>query len=189
MITEIVVKTTMRILSLTKQVTLKAACILLVAAFAGPALAQDAAPLKIAILDMGGALFNSERAKVVTAQIQAETAEDEQKVRALAEQATGLQQKLEQDAAVMSEEEKRKTTEQIQEIGVQYQFLVQKLQTLMDERREQFQNTHAQSLIQAIQAVIEEGQYDVVIRAETALHYNTEYDITARVTEKLNQQP
>lgn len=185
-------KITMRIRSLTKQATVKAACLLLVAAFAGPALAQDAAPaapLKIAILDMAGALFNSERAKVVDAAIKEETAEDEAKIRALAEQATGLQQKLDQDGAVMSEDEKRKTTEQIQEIGVQYQYLVQKIQTLLQERREAFQNTHAQSLIQAIQAVVEEGQYDIVFRAEAALHFASTFDITARVTEKLNQQP
>lgn len=182
-------KITMHILSIAKQASLKAACVLLVAAFAGPVLAQDAAPLKIAVLDMAGALFNSERAKVVDAAIKEETAEDEGKIRALAEQAQALQAKLDQDAAVMSEDEKRKTTEQIQEIGVQYQFLVQKIQTLLQERREQFQNTHAQSLIQAIQTVVEEGQYDVVLRAEAALHYRTEFDITARVTEKLNQQP
>jgi outer membrane protein len=179
----------MRILSLTKQVTLKAACVLLVAALAGPALAQDAAPPKIAVLDMAGALFNSERAKVVTAQMQEEMAEDEGKVRALADEATGLQQKLEQDAAVMSDDEKRKGNERIQEISVQYQFLVEKLQTTANEKREQFQQTHAQSLITAIQTVIEEGGYDLVVRAEAALYFNPEWDITARVTEKLNQQP
>jgi Skp family chaperone for outer membrane proteins len=41
----------------------------------------------------------------------------------------------------------------------------------------------------AIQAVIEEGQYTLVLRSEAALHILPEHDITARVTEKLNQQP
>lgn len=185
-------KITMRILSLTKQVTLKASCILFVAAFAGPALAQEAvapASPKVAVLDMAGALFNSERAKVVDAAIREETAEDDTKIRALTEEATALQQKLEQDAAVMSDEEKRKTAEQIQEIGVQYQYLAEKLQTMLQERREQFQNTHADALRQAIQAVIEEGQFDIVYRAEAALFFNSSLDITARVTEKLNQLP
>jgi outer membrane protein len=175
-------------LSLTKRAAAKAACALLVATLAGSVMAQDA-PMKIAVLDMAGALFNSERAKVVNEQLRTETAEDETKLRALGEQVQGLQQKLEQDASVMSDEEKRKTNEQIQEVGVQYQFLMERLQGLLNERREQFQNTHAQALIQAIQAVIEEGEYDLVIRAEAALHYSTAHDITARVTEKLNSQP
>jgi outer membrane protein len=182
------VKTTSPILSLTKRVAVKAACALLVATFAGSVMAADA-PLKIAVVDMAGALFNSERAKVVNDQLETETAGDKAKLQTLGEQAQALQQKMEQDASVMSDEEKRKSTEEIQEISVQYQFLMERLQTLLNERRETFQNTHAQSLIQAIQSVIEEGQYDLVIRAEAALYFGTEHDITARVTEKLNSQP
>lgn len=166
---------------------------LLLGTLSGTALAQDAAaaegPLKIAVLDMAAALFNSDKAKEVDAQIRTETAQDEEKVRSLATEATALQEKLQKDDAVMSDAEKRRTNEQIQEIGVQYQFLVQKIQTLLQERREAFQNTYAQNLIQAITEVVEEGQYDIVFRSEVALHYRTSYDITARVTEKLNQQP
>ena len=179
----------MRFLSLTKRATLKAASLLLVAAFATPALAQDAPPMKIAVLDMAGALFNSERAKAVDAELREANADDEQRARQLAEEATGLQQKVEQDAAVMSDDEKRKASDRIQEISVQYQLIVERLQNVANTRREQFQQQHAQSLIQAIQAVIEEGQYTLVVRAEAALHFLPEYDITARVTEKLNQLP
>jgi outer membrane protein len=179
----------MRFLSLTKRATLKAASMLFVAAFAAPALAQDAAPLKIAVLDMAGALFNSERAKIVDAEIKLETAEDEAKLNAIQEQATAIQERVQQDAAVMSDEEKRKAQTELQDLGVQYQAVGERVQALLEQRREEFQQTHAQSLIQAIQAVIEEGQYDVVLRAEAALHFNEEYNITARVTEKLNLQP
>jgi outer membrane protein len=181
----------MSLVSRTKQTAQRAAFVLLLTTAAGSAFAQDTAPapLKIAVLDMAGALFNSDKAKAVDEQFRAETAQDEQKVRALAQEATGLQEKLQKDAAVMSEAEQRKVNEQIQEIGVQYQFLVQKLQTQLQERRQAFQDTYAQNLIQAITAVVEEEQFDVVFRAEAALHYRTSYDITARVTEKLNQQP
>jgi len=89
----------------------------------------------------------------------------------------------------MSDDEKRKTAEQIQEIGVQYQFLVEKLQKLVDDSRQQFQQTYAPNLIQAITAVVEEGRYDMVFRSEAVLHFsNNEYDITSKVTEKLNAQ-
>jgi outer membrane protein len=143
----------------------------------------------VAVLDMNAALFNSEVAKQVDAQVRQETAEDEQKVRALAEEATALQEKLQNDASTMSDDEKRKSAEQIEEIGVQYQFLVQKIQNLVQERRQQFQQTYAPNLIQAITTVVEEGGYDLVLRSEAALHFRTDYDITARVTEKLNAAP
>jgi outer membrane protein len=159
----------------------------LLAAMATTAMAQE--PMKVAVLDMTAALFNSEVAKQVDTQVREETSQDEQKVRALAEEATGLQQKLQTDASTMSDDEKRKIAEQIEEIGVQYQFLVQKIQTLVEERRQQFQETYAPNLIQAITTVVEEGAYDLVLRSEAALHFRTDYDITARVTEKLNAAP
>lgn len=163
--------------------------ILSVAVLALPmgASAQDA-PLKVAVLDMAEALFNSERAKEVDAQVKSETAEDEQRARELAQQAQSLQQRLQQDSSVMSDSERRRVNEELEEIGVQYQYLVQRLQKTVQERREQFQQTYAPDLIQAISEVVEEEGYDLVLRAEAALHYRSAYDITARVTEKLNQQ-
>ncbi|MEX2365836.1 MAG: OmpH family outer membrane protein, partial [Pseudohongiellaceae bacterium] len=99
-----------------------------------------------------------------------------------------MQQRLQQDNAVMSDAEKRRVSDQIEEIGVQYQFLEQKLQETVQQRRQQFQQAYAPNLIQAIQAVVEEEGFDLVLRAEAALHYRSAYDITAKVTEKLNQQ-
>jgi outer membrane protein len=153
---------------------------------AGTASAQ--APMKIAVLDMAAALFNSDIAKKVEQEMRTETADDETKVRALAEEATKLQERLQKDAAVMSEAEQRKIADQIQEIGVQYQFLVQKIQNLLQERRQAFQQTYAQNLLLAITEIVEQENYDIVFRAEGVLHYQDAYDITARVTEKLNQQ-
>lgn len=165
---------------------LMAALLLVLSGLTGSVLAQ--APLKIAVLDMNAALFNSEIAKQVDAKVREETSADEQKVRLLAEQATALQTKMQKDGSVMSDDDKRKSNEEIEEIGVQYQFLVQKLQKLTQERRQQFQQTYAPNLIQAITEVVEAEDYDIVFRSEAALHFREAYNITARVTEKLNQQ-
>lgn len=178
----------MRFLSLTKRATLTAAALTLMAAFATPALAQDAAP-KIAVIDMAGALFNSERAKAVDAEIEKETAEDQAKLRSIQEQAQTISNKLQQDAAVMSDDEKRKAQTELQDLGVQYQAIGERVQAMLQQRREMFQQQHAPALINAIQTVIDEGKYDIVVRSEAALYFNTAMDITARVTEKLNQQP
>lgn len=178
----------MRSLSLTKRAALKAASLLLVAACAMPAFAQDAAP-KIAVLDMASALFNSDRAKAVDAEIETQTAEDKAKLLQIQEQATAINDRVQQDAAVMSDEEKRKAQTELQDLSVQYQAIGERVQAYLEERRNAFQQEHAQALITAIQAVIDEGQYDVVVRAEAAFYFNTALDITARVTEKLNQTP
>jgi outer membrane protein len=179
------VHTVGRVVSSTRAVACGLA-LLLVGTTSDVALAQ--APEKVAILDMAAALFNSDRAKQIEEQLQGETSEDEQKIRSLAEQGRALQEKMQKDAAVMSDADRRKTEEQLQEINVQYQFLIQKVQNLLNERRQQFQQTYAPNLVQAIQEVVEEGSYDLVLRADAVLHFSNAYDITARVTEKLNAQ-
>ena len=150
--------------------------------------AQDDGVLKMAVLDMNTALLNSEAAQSVDLELQAETSEDQVKIRNLSEQAQALQEQLQQDAEVMSESEQRRIVGQLQEIQNQYEFLVQKLQTLSSERMQQFQQTYAPNLVQAISEVVEEDGYDIVFRAEAALYHDNAVDITARVTEKLNQQ-
>jgi outer membrane protein len=114
-------------------------------------MAQDAPVTpKIAVLDMGRALFESDIAKKVEEEIRTETAEDAEKIRVLEQQAVALQEKLQKDAAVMSEAEQRKANEQLQEIGVQYKYLAEKLQALMEQRRQQFQETYSPNLVEAI---------------------------------------
>lgn len=154
----------------------------------GSVSAQDDGVLKLAVLDMTNALLNSEVAIGVDQELQVETAEDQQKVRNLAEQAQSLQERLQQDAEVMSESEQRRVVGELQELQNQYEFLVQKLQTLSGERMQQFQQTYAPNLVQAISDVVEEDGYDIVFRSEAALYHDNAVDITARVTEKLNQQ-
>ncbi|MDT8398093.1 MAG: OmpH family outer membrane protein [Pseudomonadales bacterium] len=144
--------------------------------------------LKIAVLDMRAALFNTEKAKAADAEMKVETAADEAKVRNLATEAQTLQQRLQKDAAVLSPAEQKKLNDQIEEIGVQYQYLVQKLQELVQQRQQEFQQALAPNLFQAIQEVVDAENYDIVLRAEAAVHFRSSYDITARVTEILNRQ-
>lgn len=145
-------------------------------------------PQKVAVIDMAAALFNSDKAKAIDQEIQKQTTEDQTKIRALADEGKKLQDKVKKDEATMSDDDKRKAAEKLQEIGVQYQYLVEKVQKLVQDRRQQFQETYAANLVQAITEVVQEENYDIVFRAEAVLHYRTGYDITARVTEKLNKQ-
>lgn len=148
----------------------------------------SAGGLKVAILDMAAALYNSELAAAVQQQLSTETATDSQRIRDLAAEGTALQQRLTVDAEVLSDAERRNIMEQLEEIGVQYQFLENRVDQLVQERRSMFEQTYSSNLIQAITAVVEEEDFDIVLRAEMALFYKDAMDITARVTAKLNEQ-
>ncbi len=158
---------------------------------AGNLSAQDEAATgvpRIAILDMAAALYNSELAAAVQDQLTLETEDDSARIRELAQEGSALQERLQVDAEVMSETEQREIMEQIEEIGVQYQYLEQRVESIVQQRREIFEQTYSSNLIQAISDVVEEEDFDVVLRAEVALFYKQTLDITARVTEKLNEQ-
>ena len=158
---------------------------------AGNSVAQDASAgggLKIAILDMAAALYNSELAAAVQERLSVETANDSGRISELAQEGTALQERLRVDAEVLSEAERRTIMEELEEIGVQYQYLEQRVDTVVQQRREAFEQTYSSNLIQAISDVVEEQNFDIVLRAEVALFYKGALDITAQVTAKLNAQ-
>ncbi len=159
--------------------------------FASSVFAQDqalTASPKIAILDMAAALYNSELAAAVQDQLSIETEEDSARIRELAEEGSALQERLSIDAEVLSDAEQRDIVAELEEIGVQYQYLEQRVESIVQQRREIFEQTYSSNLIQAISDVVEDEDYDVVLRAEVALFYKGALDITAKVTEKLNEQ-
>jgi outer membrane protein len=159
--------------------------------FASSVFAQDqalTASPKIAILDMAAALYNSELAAAVQDQLSIETEEDSARIRELAEEGSALQERLSIDAEVLSDAEQRDIVAELEEIGVQYQYLEQRVESIVQQRREIFEQTYSSNLIQAISDVVEDEDYDVVLRAEVALFYKGALDITANVTEKLNEQ-
>lgn len=158
---------------------------------AGNVYAQDelnAGEPKVAILDMAAALYNSELAAAVQDQLSIETEDDSERIRELAQEGSALQERLTIDAEVLSEAEQREIMEELEEIGVQYQYLEQRVESIVQQRREIFEQTYSSNLIQAISDVVEEQDYDVVLRAEVALFFKQSLDITAMVTEKLNEQ-
>jgi outer membrane protein len=143
---------------------------------------------KIAILDMAAALYNSELAAAVQEQLSMETEDDSARIRELAQEGSALQERLQVDAEVLSDAEQRDIVEELEEIGVQYQYLEQRVESIVQQRREIFEQTYSSNLIQAISDVVEEEDFDIVLRAEVALFFKGTMDITARVTEKLNEQ-
>jgi outer membrane protein len=150
--------------------------------------ADGGSGLKVAVLNMQEALFNSERAKAADEDMRRETQEDENKIRNLATEAQRLQERLQNDGSTMSAAEQRRANDDLEELAAQYQVLVQRLQNLVQQRQQEFQQALAPNLLQAIEAVVQEDNYDLVLRAEAAIHYRGAFDITARVTEKLNRQ-
>ncbi|MBL4821035.1 MAG: OmpH family outer membrane protein [Gammaproteobacteria bacterium] len=148
------------------------------------AMAQDS---KIGIVNLEQALFNSAAAKGVQEEIRAEFANDEQRAISLQEDLVGLQEKFQQDEAIMSESEVRQLNADAQEKQLQIQLISERLQKALQEKNQQFVEGMRQTLSDAISDVVAEGGYDLVLNAASVAYAAPVLDITPKVTAKINE--
>jgi len=144
------------------------------------------AEAKIAVIDVQAAILSSEQAKERIAELKKQYAPDQNELKDLAEQIQKLQAKIEQDAAVMSESEKKKLGKDIEDKAVDYQFNLKKLQKSQNESQQELLAELGPKLEEAIQAVIKDGDYGLILERRALIFAKPEYDITKKVTEKLN---
>lgn len=149
---------------------------------AGTAVAE----LKIVVLDTQRALAESEEAKALIEKINNELKSEQDEVQSLGESIRALNEKLGKDGEVMSAAEKRKAQKEIEDKQIDYQFLVNKLQKEVNDRR----NELLQQMVPKVDAVLKdliatEG-YDMILERGSLRYANTKHDITRKVTEKLN---
>lgn len=145
------------------------------------------AEMKIAFVDVQRAILSSEQAKKLQAQIGEEFKDEEAEIRQVSSDAASLIQRLQKDSEVMSDAEKIKLQKQIEEKENDFSYLRQKLQNKIQTRQtELFSGTEVR-LQKAIEDLVMSDDYDVILPRNAALYVGDLYDITRKVTEKLNE--
>ncbi len=145
------------------------------------------AEVKIGVVDVQRALLQSEQAKQLAAQMQGEFKPEEEKIRSIQSEAAALIERMQKDGEVMSESEKRKLSQQIESKNNDFVYNREKLQRQAQERQQElFAGTDAK-LTKAIEELVLEGDYDVILPRNAVLYVGDLYDITRKVTEKLNE--
>ena len=146
------------------------------------------AELKVVVLDTQRALVESEEAKILLKRAQEELQKEEDEVRALGEEILGLQEKLKTDGEVMSATEQRRMTKDIEDKQIDYQFLVNKLQKAVNDRRQELLQQMVPKIDKVLKDLIEIEGYDMIMERGNNLRYvNSRLEITRKVTEKLNE--
>ena len=165
--------------------TLKNFAILFTAALISQgAFAQDT---KIGVINAIQALFNSEAAQVIQAELEQEFSADEARATALTEQLTTLRDNFQQNEAVMSAEEKRRMNSEAQDLNVQLQLIGERIQTAIQQKNQEFVQAKQRDLAAAVTDVVAEGGFDLILNADSAPYFAPVLDITAKVTAKLNE--
>lgn len=148
------------------------------------AFAQDT---KIGVLNAIQALFNSDAAGVIQAELEQEFSTDQERANELTEQLTALRDEFQQNEAVMSEDEVRRMNADAQDLNVQLQLIGERIQQAIQQKNQEFVQSMQPELAKAVTDVVAEGGYDLILNADSAPFFSPVLDITARVTAKLNE--
>ncbi len=145
------------------------------------------AEVKMAVVDVQRAILSSEEAKRLLAQIQTEFKNDEERIRTIQTEAAAMLERAQKDAEVMSDTEKRKLQQQIEGKNNDFVYHRQKLQKAIEERQAELFAGVDDKVKKAIEALVMAEDYDMIIPRQAALYVGDLYDITRKVTEKLNE--
>ena len=145
------------------------------------------AEMKIVVLDPARAIAGSDEGKALIANLESEMKADRDKIVASVEAFQALQANLQKDAEVMSDAEKRRIQQQIESRNNDFVYLRQKLQRQIEERQQELFAGIDGKVQKAIEELVKSEDYDLILPRQAALYVNEIYNITRKVTEKLNE--
>lgn len=148
--------------------------------------AQSTTP-KIAVLDWQAAMMETTKVKAEFQKADQQLAGEQNRARQLAEEARALQERLQRDGSIMSEDERRRLTQQVEQKAQEYQFVMSRLQKQQQELRQEIINRHRPNLEKAVNTLIAEKKIDILLDRQAAAFVKPEFDITPAVAEQLNK--
>jgi len=142
---------------------------------------------KIAVVDLERALFDSDGAKASFKQVTDQFGDDLVKVKALEKEMVKIQETLQKDGAIMSDDEQRKLRNDIKEKQSEYKFFGGKLQQAEQQWRQQFFRANLPRLQAILKELIDAEKVDMVLNGQAVIHVSPELDLTKMLLNKLNQ--
>lgn len=148
-----------------------------------PAIAET----RIGVVDLRQALFSSNDAKSFSETLQKDFAGDEAKVREVQEQARQLKERLEKDGAMMNESERNKLAGEFQEKVKEFNFLKQRLDSTVAQRKQAFLEQARPEVDAAVEELVQENDLDLILPSEAVVYVKPEMNLTPQLLEKLNR--
>ena len=145
-----------------------------------------AAEPKIAVVDPMLAISGTNDYKKAVADLDKDTATDKSKLMKLQGELKVCQQKLGTEASTLSATELASLKTNCDTKSRDYQALGQSYNKVASEREQAILKDIGPKFQKAVEAVAKEAGYDLVVQREAALFFKPEFDISAKVTEKIN---
>lgn len=144
---------------------------------------------KIAVLNPQQAIINTELAQSRLKALRAEESykNNREELEKLAKEHDAAMAQLKKDMAVMSDEQKQAEAKKIQEKRADIKHIQSKLQAAEQELLQMIAQELSQKLQQVVSELIKSEGIGLLLNQQAAMHADSSYSITAKVTDKLNQ--
>ncbi|WP_371192608.1 OmpH family outer membrane protein [Glaciecola sp. SC05] len=142
---------------------------------------------KVGVIDVQLVLQSLPQVAVIEQKINAEFQDQIQEVTAMREEGNFLVEKLQREAATMSEEQKLQLQQQITTLGQQMQQKGQPLQQNMQNRTAEERNKLLGLIKQAIDGIAAAEDYDMVLNAQSVPFAKEEFDISQQVLDRVSK--
>ncbi|MYD44290.1 MAG: OmpH family outer membrane protein [Gammaproteobacteria bacterium] len=146
------------------------------------------AQLRVAVVNSNEAAMNTEEAKATLLQIEEQFAPESDRLKALQQDMIKLREKLINESAVASEEERREIQKRMEDMQFDLEVGAQKLQRELTESRDELLATLNPKFQKALKDLVELENYDMVYQynPNVLLFVNPRHNITRKVTEAMN---
>ena len=144
------------------------------------------AEMNIAVVDMQRAVLASDEAKVAVEAFRVAKQDDIDTITKLEVELKGIQEKIAKDGDVMSEEERRKLKNSFEEKATTYKFHRQNMQKAEQQELQNLAQKMEPKMQKALKAILDEKNFDLVLRPDMVIYSAPSADITKLLLEKLN---
>ena len=150
--------------------------------------AAQVAQLKVAVVNTVQAIQQSEEAQAFTDNLQQELAPEQTELQGLQQDIADLRQRVQDEGDVMSADEQRRVARDIENKQIDLEFRAQKLQKDVQDRQQELIQVMGPKVQAIVNDLVEVERYDLVFERSNVGYVNPRHDITAKVTEKLNER-
>ena len=143
----------------------------------------------IVVLKAEQAMFATQKAIVLGQQLSAQLKPQTTRYDSMGLELQALKQRFEADKDLMSSDEVKKITLEIQGLGNEYKQLKQYLANVKAQAEQEFLASMRPALDRVLRRLIEENNISLIINGQSVIYNTASIDITPKVIELLNLEP
>lgn len=171
-----------------KSVILSLALAIAMSVIAMPAAqAQSASGLKVAVVDVRSVFEQLPQSRDIAKTIEMEFQERAERLRGMETSMTELQERLQRDEAIMSEQEMQEGAMKLQQQYQEYQERREALSEQLTRRRNEERNRVLGQIQQVVNDIAESEGFDLVLEAGNIAFAKNNLNITERVIERMSR--